>query len=166
MRRRLAVILSCLMLMFISYINIQFRMKMASIEMFPSDYLSQIRSVAAQSFGSPLVTFTNNAQKHFVKSFICNLRSLEDSALTSQLVVVVADTETYSDLRQFNQDITVVLKPFNSSNTNLTYGTDSYEDYIEYRYDSVLVLGWDFLVQNQHSPGDSQLRDLSGVDRQ
>ena len=98
-----------------------------------SDYISQIRSVADQSSGAPLVTFTNSAQKNFVKSFICNLVSLDGSALASQLVVVVSDRDTFMDLKSFNKDITVVLKPLNSSNQDLQYGTSSYEDYIEYR---------------------------------
>ena len=97
------------------------------------DYISLIQAVADRSPGAPLITFTNSAQKNFVKSFICNLVFLGSPSLTSQLAVVVSDRETFNDLKRFNTDITVVLKPFHSSNKDLKYGTTHYEDYIEYR---------------------------------
>ena len=140
MKRKSRLVLIFSLLSLITYLFILKKSDNVSKENSPlinrrnvSDYLSQIRAVADQSSGAPLVTFTNSAQKNFVKSFICNLLSLDGSVLASQLVVVVSDRDTFMDLKSFNKDIMVVLKTFNASNQDLEFGTSTYEDYIEYR---------------------------------
>ena len=98
------------------------------------DYLIHIKNLERKFSGPPMVTFTNNAQKDFVKSFICNLLSINESAIVPRLVVIVSESETFDDLKHFNSDVSVLLKPFQAHSKDLKYGTDSYEDYIEYRY--------------------------------
>jgi len=128
------------------------------------NFMDQVRSIARTAVVAPLITFTNVAQKGFVKSFVCNLLTIGGSTLASQFVVIVSDNETLDDLRTFNADITVLLKPFDSDK-NLTYGTEDYEDYIEYRTSTVLeILGSDvplILIDSDHYWIKSPLEWLS-----
>ena len=98
------------------------------------EYMTHIESLKSKYSRPPMVTFTNKAHKNFVKSFICNLMSLAGSFLTSRLVVIVSDPETFKDIKNFNSDASLILKPFGSHSQNLDYGTTSYAEYIEYRY--------------------------------
>ena len=125
MNCRLRYIFTSMVLVFIAYIEIKKIMNFASsknslMSNVSYDYISLIKSVADQSPGAPLISFTNSAQKNFVKSFICNLVLLDNPSLPAQLVVVASDRETFLDLKSFNTDITVVLKPFQASKTDLT----------------------------------------------
>ena len=131
------------------------------------DYLIHIKNLERKFSGPPMVTFTNNAQKDFVKSFICNLLSINESALVPRLVVIVSERETFNDLKHFNSDVSVLLKPFQAHSKDLKYGTDSYEDYIEYRYyknSNRMVIETEF--QDKYSDRHSRFWIINYPDRQ
>ena len=78
-----------------------------------------------------ILTFTNIAQLPLAKHFICNLKTLN---LKDSLLLVASDITSHHSLQNFECKVKTIFLPSNIEETDLTYGSRGFKDFIEYRY--------------------------------